>query len=219
MLINARDDKAVMVLKAEAAAFLEVLAQTRNLSAVDCAALVEFSSQIQWQQCDANAVLRALCSSDSTPSRGRDHKTERKRRWMQGYTAFLVYLTESDWTLLLDPNVQQIVKLDKILYTLLSLGARCPTEPTTKRVTSMVLLLSEPPDKLMRMPYTLKQAFHSQVKKRFQELARTAQRPLAHLAELPTDPAALKRLHPSVYNAAFSKEGPTGCKIDMPTLV
>ena len=75
MLIKARDDKAVMASKAEAAAFLEVLAQTRNLSAVDCAALVEFSSTIQWQQCDANAVLRALCSSDSTPSSGRDHKT------------------------------------------------------------------------------------------------------------------------------------------------
>ena len=104
---------AVTVSKAEAAAFLEVLAQTRNLSAVDCAALVEFSSQIQWQQCDANAVLRALCSSDSTPSSGRDHKTERKRRFMQGYTGFLVYFTVSDWNLLLDPKVQQVVKLDK----------------------------------------------------------------------------------------------------------
>ena len=132
----------------------------------------------------------------------------------------MVYITETMWKLLLDPNVASLAKLDVILNLLISLGARCPTEPTTKLVGSLVLLLSEPHDKLQRMPYPLKQAFHRQTKQRFQEISLNITRPPAHLTELPTDPASLKQLQPDLYNAVFEKEGPTSlCKIDMPTLV
>ena len=97
----------------------------------------------------------------------------------------MVYITETMWKLLLDPNVASLAKLDVILNLLISLGARCPTEPTTKLVGSLVLLLSEPHDKLQIMPFPLKQAFHNQTKKRFHEICQNISRPPAHLAQLP----------------------------------
>ena len=101
LLTNASGDAAVALSRSQAGAFLEVLSQVPNISAVDRAAFVQFSSQTCWQQSDANAVMHALTPSEHSL------KSCGNRRWMQNYTSFMVYITDSMWTLLLDPNVVQ----------------------------------------------------------------------------------------------------------------
>ena len=105
LLANASGDASVAISRSQAGAFLEVLSQVPNISAVDRAALVQFSSQICWQQSDASAVMQALTLPESTL------RSCGNRRWMQNYSSFMVYITETMWKLLLDPNMAQIAKL------------------------------------------------------------------------------------------------------------
>ena len=77
LLTNASGDAAVALSRSQAGAFLEVLSQVPNISAVDLAALMQLSSRIRWQQSDANAVMHAL-----TPSERTSYKSCGNRRWM-----------------------------------------------------------------------------------------------------------------------------------------
>lgn len=112
----------------------------------------------------------------------------RTRTAMQNYTNLPLYLTQADWETVLNSRNNIAVKLNVVMTRLWNLGLRCPSEPTSGMLTS-VLLLSEPErlsDGLqMRASYT---AVKTMVKNFLKERGSTP--PAAVLKTLPATVAA-----------------------------
>ena len=99
-----------------------------TVSVEELAELQVLASQTQWADGDLVHVLQALSSTTSQQA---------ARRSMQDFSAIADYFTASEWAVLDDPELGMCIKRDVILQRATNLGCRCPTEGSTKYMSSM----------------------------------------------------------------------------------
>eukprot|EP00969_Alexandrium_andersonii_P353275 15439505-Alexandrium_andersonii.AAC.2 len=89
------------------------------------------------------------------------------------------------------------------------LGAPQPTEPTTQKLTSLLLLCVEGHASALAMAPAQSHEFYKVVKKAVK--AKGKGPPLEYIDELPTSPCAFQANHQAMFNAAFHGGGPAPC--------
>lgn len=125
VLTQAPGDEACVALSKIQLAALKDIVQGQSLDAGQCASLTELACG-----CGFHATLLSDVLALFLPSA---RKTlMRERREMQDYSSFSDFLTETDWQNLLDADAAEQIKLCTIIRRALSLGLRCPREPSMK---------------------------------------------------------------------------------------
>ena len=115
--------------------------------------LVTLAIEIKWTSADLQRVLGAL--------EGAVRETKRRRAG-QEYSNFPAYLTDEVWEQLLGTELSAHSKLQILISRLVLLGLRCPTEHTTKLISSAWLMVSEPSGRLaFRLPSRIAQGYLS----------------------------------------------------------
>ena len=96
---------------------------------------------------------------------------------------------------------------------LLSLNLTIPSEPTLKLICSFWCCVSEPPEKIMKVPLATRLSLKHELKLAFDAIQRR-NRLTPHLLKLGT-PEKLRIEHPTLYYKAFPDEvGPVPCRLD-----
>ena len=200
--------------RTQAACFLETFQRAAPLSAAERLMLLQLSNLVAWDEADNIAVAEAIAPA-SLPRKGVG------RRKMQDYEAFDSYATEMQWRMLRDPNVSIQVKLTMLLTIVILAGGRTISEGTYKKVTSMVLLLTESPERLTRMSPQEKKDCNGKTKKEFASLIRRFPSPDSHILQLPADPSEFRNRFPGMYATMYPQatHSPVACKIDRASLL
>ena len=113
-------------------------------AAISCdtrAELMTICIGIPWADGDKHRLLTALKNSGT-------QLIMPTKRNTQDFTAFINYLTDSVWDRLLSDVDPSSVKLQLIIQVCMNVGVRCPSEKTTRMITSLWLLVTERPHAL-----------------------------------------------------------------------
>ena len=140
--------------------------------------------------------------------------TKKARHSMQDFSLMLDYFTPTEWKVLQAGDANIHAKRDVIFTRALQLGCRCPSEPTYKLWVCFWLFLTEPPDRLLTIPGTIKAQMLQSLKQEFKRWTRKASAPSLYLEALPPSPAMMKHHHPQSFQQAFPSEEPCPCKVD-----
>ena len=178
-----------------------------DLTAVEKARVATEVAKVTWATPeDAASVLDVLAEQP--------HK--RRRRCNQNFLAIHNYLTDSQWQGFAQRTLTRDAVLNKFLFHAMSLGLRCPTEPSIKWITSLWLCLTSTDTELANMDPVAKALKLKAVKSTFDDLRKKARDPPDWIETLPVDPAVCAAQHPSMYNALFSGDAtPAKPHLDM----
>ena len=98
----------------------------------------------------------------------------------------------------------------------MKLGCRCPSEHTLQHMTSLLLVLCEPADRLSFLTAAQKSDMMAHVRADFKRWARRADKPVEHLEKLPATMKTLRELFPSMVEHAYLPgEAPIACVVDI----
>lgn len=92
-----------------------------------------------------------------------DTKERQQRRLQQDYTTLAAYFTDEHWKSLLSSTTPLCAKEDLVFSVARELGMWLPSEPSSKMITSLLLVMSEKDP--MALPCETKAAYHRGVKK------------------------------------------------------
>ena len=124
--------------KIQATAISDMCSADSSLNSESKSTLAEAIITVRWAKPEhAELVLSMLCAPDAKGT-----KRGRRRRDHQDFRCLHLYLSEDMWKGLLDPASSSDAKLQAILQHALRLGLRLPTEPSTKLMCSLWLLVS-----------------------------------------------------------------------------
>ena len=167
-----------------------------TLSCDDKAALVPAVAEVCFLEIDMAFILNDLVLPGQST-------TGRARRPQQDYLAFVNYLTEQQWSKVLDPERNASSKQEVVFALVSSLGLRFPSQPTKKRFCSFNLLLTNAWDQSMGMPMQTKKLSASTIGDAFTVFARAAGPPVSFIEKLPADPSEMRQRYPSIFAAVY----------------
>lgn len=194
----------------QAGALLDQIRSVKDLGPAEAAALAEEVARVPWCTGDLERILDGLHPVQSRVA---------NRRAQQNFLQFLNYLPAKTWSVLQSPQAPPSNKLHEMLVLACRLGMRCPSEHTTKWLTSAWLLLSKPEAELVVLDVVGKLVALSQVKSQLKNLLKGFPDPAAWVSELPSSPTEYMTKWPSEYRAALGGEHPIVPPIDMQRLV
>jgi hypothetical protein len=174
-----------------------ILASVADLTAEDRAELANLVVEANWHGLDGNAILQALIPPKTPDVLGK------RRRTSQTFLSLPNYGDADFWMLMKDPAVPSGAKLDGILRLAISLGLRCPTEPTIKLITSLYLLVTEGPEEVIKTDSFAKRCSYQHVKHVFDGQRKGAGDPPSWIEVLPENPHQLLKDHEPVYKTVF----------------
>ena len=187
------------VMQDQARALVDELSSCK-LSEEQAQELKQLGAQIPWQPCQSWAIGHAIEAAV--------HK-KRPRRSMQDYVALPEYLLAEEWQHLEAHDSTLDSRLNVLLQRVLKLGGRTLDEHSLKRVTCILLLTSETPQRLLLMSPGQKQDMNNYVKQEFKKLVRFAETAAEHLQTLPLQPSGLSA---ELFNKAYAEgQRPTAC--------
>ena len=188
------------------AALLEVLSR-KTLDATARASIADLVVKIRWYGSDCTHVLNGL-SGSAKPTVGQN------RRRQQVWSAVCHYFTEEDWATF-DSDRSTDFKLATLLDVCASLGLRCPSEPTMKFLTSLWMVIAEPPESLQHMNHVQKNLMYQHLKSTFHNLRNKFPDPVVYLDKLPDSPTQFMKDHPHAFKQHFGDRVPVPCPIDV----
>ena len=128
--------------------------------------------------------------------------TMKRRRSVQDWLALPTYFTDSMWAFLADTKQSSPAKLDLILAFGHRGGLRLPSEATSKLMTSIWLILSEP--HLDSVAADQKLVYLRHAKQCFNNLRRRATDPDTWVETLPASPFAFQTSYPTAWSTWFT---------------
>ena len=128
--------------------------------------------------------------------------TMKRRRSVQDWLALPTYFTDSMWAFLADTKQSSPAKLDLILAFGHRGGLRLPSEATSKLMTSIWLILSEP--HLDSVAADQKLVYLRHAKQCFNNLRRRATDPATWVETLPASPFAFQTSYPTAWSTWFT---------------
>ena len=185
-------------------ALIEVIKRS-SLTVGELAELSELALGVAWAGDDSRHVAAALVPS----SKG-------MRRNMQDYQNLHEFFVQSEWDAIMHASATLASRLEVILSRAMKLGCRCPSEHTLQHMTSLLLVLCEPADRLSFLTAAQKSDMMAHVRADFKRWARRADKPVEHLEKLPATMKTLRELFPSMVEHAYLPgEAPVACVIDI----
>ena len=128
--------------------------------------------------------------------------TTKRRRSVQDWLALPTYFTASIWAFLADTKQSSPAKLDLILAFGNRGGLRLPSEATSKLMTSIWLIVSEP--HLDSVAADQKLVYLRHAKQCFNNLRRRATDPATWVETLPASPFAFQTSYPTAWSTWFT---------------
>lgn len=185
-------------------ALLEVIKRS-SLSVGELVELSELALEVAWVGDDSKHVAEALVPSSKAV-----------RSDMQDYQHLHEFFLQSEWDAMLDASATFDSRLEVIVSRAVKLGCHCPSEFTLKHMTSLLLVLCAPADRLPFLTAAQKGDMKRHLKAAVKKWVRRAGRPAEHVDVLPATMAALRAKHPSVVeHAYFAGELPIACVVDI----
>ena len=190
--------------KIQANAISDMCSADSSLNSDSKSSLAEAVMTVRWAKPEhAELVLSTLCAPDS-----RGAKRGRRRRDHQDFRCLHLYLSEDMWKGLLDTASSSDAKLQAILQHSLRLGLRLPTEPSTKLMCSLWLLVSCDSAELNAMDNVSKSIKLHRVKHEFNGLRLKWGDPVLWVETLPENPFVYLAKYKALYDVAFGDRSP-----------
>ena len=188
----------------QATAISDVCSADRSLNSDSKSSLAEAIVTVRWAKPEhAELVLSMLAAPDAKGT-----KRGRRRRDNQDFRFLYLYLSEDAWKGLLAPGNSSDAKLQAILQHVLRLGLRLPTEPCSKMMCSLWLLVSCEPDELNAMDNVTKAIKFHRVKHEFNGLRQKSPDPVLWVDTLPENPCDYVAKYKALYDVAFNGRSP-----------
>ena len=121
-------------------------------------ALTGLATNSQWAPTDLALILAELTDAPLSAAK-------RRRVSQQVYENFMEYIDSARWEILQDPAVNTKVKESVVLQMCLSLGMWIPSEPTMKKITAFLMVLTVNWDSLQRLPADDKFIYKAEVQR------------------------------------------------------
>ena len=121
-------------------------------------ALTELATNSQWAPTDLALILAELTDAPLSAAK-------RRRVSQQVYQNFIEYIDSARWDILQDPEVNTKVKETVVLQMCLSLGMWNPSEPTMKKITAFLMVLTLNWDSLQRLSAGTKFTYKAEVQR------------------------------------------------------
>eukprot|EP00929_Paragymnodinium_shiwhaense_P062665 TRINITY_DN31298_c0_g1_i1.p1 TRINITY_DN31298_c0_g1~~TRINITY_DN31298_c0_g1_i1.p1 ORF type:complete len:574 (-),score=161.36 TRINITY_DN31298_c0_g1_i1:94-1815(-) len=182
------------------------IASLQGAPAADVADAAAMVLTVPFAAKHSQELMQAIASS-SAPAAA----TKKRRSQMQNMMSATSYFTEAEWAAL-KAAAAAVDKQAIVVNRLLMLGGRCPTEPSLKKLSSLLLLCSgrDPHALTMSEKVSVMEGLKLELKRR----VRGADPPEVYLETLPPSPAELKERHPALYQKAYSAAEPVSCQVD-----
>ena len=159
--------------------------------------------------------LEALCGRLEPPKQKKGKK-EKGEKLSQDYVNFHVYLSDAVQDIFL-AGTYEADALQELLFKILKqMGLENGDELTYKRMTSFLLALTEPKEKVDSMSAKTKWLLKNHVRDMFLKQTEPVVNKCMHL---PVCTATFLTEHPQLYKNVLGKEVPTKCRIDMSRVV
>jgi hypothetical protein len=131
------------------------------------------------------------------------------RRAMQNFSTIADFFTADEWSVL-DSEGSSQAKVNTICSRAIKLGLRCPSEPTLKLMSSLLVLVvhGAQPDGEVDLKGKL-DAF----KKTWKMLSVGEGHPPEYVSTLPASPSDLLRMHQATYQRAYADAAPVRCPL------
>ena len=189
---------------------------TSSLGAQAASDLMTTATGVGFTARDLSAVVESLTAATKKGADTKEKKERKERNKMQDFRSVLGFFTDVEWTAMQEAEHSREVR--EILFSrMFMLGARNPTEPTKRLLTSCLLTLTEDmnhpisKDKKVKTMDTLKIAWLSYV--------RNAQDPIEHITVLPSSPRKYAEQYPAMSANAYPNGVlPVVSKIDPSTI-
>ena len=190
--------------KIQSAALIAIIKKS-EITLDERATLSSLVTAVPWYGSDLNAVMAALVPP-----------VQSSRKKMQNFVALPEYFAEHEWEQLQDPEAPVNHKRDFVLNRSTQLSLRCPSEPTTKYLTSFLIVCSSSPRDLQTMTGTQKQETLRHFKQQFKTYGRRLSEPATYVETLPATPGELKRLHADLCKTCYPEGSPpVKAKVDL----
>jgi hypothetical protein len=131
------------------------------------------------------------------------------RRAMQNFCTIADFFTAGEWSVL-DSEGSSQAKLNIICSRAIRLGLRCPSEPTLKLMSSLLVLVVHGAQ--LDGEVDLKGKLDA-FKKTWKMLSTGEGHPPEYVSTLPASPSDLLRLHTTTYQRAYADGAPVRCPI------
>lgn len=185
-----------IVSKTQAAAIRQAISDALQILTPDTtAALVLTLSGLKWE---LHAHFQFATGPLQTAS---DCVGRKRRRNVQDWLALPSYFTQSMWNMLGDETRGASEKLDIMLNFAFRGGLRLPSEQTSKMITSIYLIMTQPKDMIGLLSVDQKMVYLKHVKAMLSACKKRAGEPLEFLEHLPNSPCSLQSSHPTIFNA------------------
>ena len=169
------------------------------------ASLAEVALGVQWSTNDVQTVAEAFLPT-----------AKRARRDMQDFANIHEFFLQAEWDHVQASGATLSDRIDVLLSRCLKLGCRCPTEPTSQHLASMILVLSEPADRLGLLTAGQKSDMMNHVKTEFRRWVRRSNAPAEYIHTLPPNFGMLCQSYPKIKEVAYAAgQSPVPCPIDI----
>ena len=159
-------------------------------------------------------IWKRCAAALSRPSKRREK--EKGEKLSQDYVNFHVYLSDAVQDIFL-AGTYEADALQELLFKILKqMGLDKGDEPTYKRMTSFLLALTEPKEKVDSMSAKTKWLLKNHVRDMFLKQTEPVVNKCMHL---PVCTATFLTEHPQLYENVLGKEVPTKCRIDMSRVI
>ena len=159
--------------------------------------------------------MEALCGRLEPPKQKKGKK-EKGEKLSQDYVNFHVYLSDAVQDIFL-AGTYEADALQELLFKILKqMGLEKGDEPAYKRMTSFLLALTEPKEKVDSMSAKTKWLLKNHVRDMFLKQTEPVVNKCMHL---PVCTATFLTEHPQLYENVLGKEVPTKCRIDMSRVI
>ena len=116
------------------------------------------ASDSQWAPSDLALILAELTDAPRSAAK-------RRRVSQQMYHNFIEYIDSARWDILQDPEANTKVKETVVLHMCLSLGMWNPSEPTMKKITAFLMMVTLNWDSLQRLSAGTKFTYKAEVQR------------------------------------------------------
>lgn len=142
------------------------------------------------------------------------------RRAMQQYIKFLDFLTEGDWSILLNPNTTLSVARATVFTRLSRLGLRLPKEHTMKLVCSLCMFVTTRDRSPEEISMEERKAKLKDFKAEWTKLMASTPDPVIYIESLPDTATAFMQTYVSDLATVAYRNGeiPVACKVDVERL-
>ena len=190
--------------KVQAAAVRDLVSRA-SLNPEEQAEIAGMVAQLQWHGTDGVAILEGM-----TPKASKAPGRRKQQKW----TAITGYFTDAVWDVLLSEEEPSASKLRIILDFCISLGLRCPTEPTSHILASLWTMVSEPKETIGRMQAGAKHALYEHLKSEFGKVKKLSHDPVEYVENLQPNPLHFLQNHKLLYDFCYKGDSPVPCRID-----